>query len=75
MRFEFDPRELAHRPRYNIAPTQPVLAVVNRDGRRAEHLRWGLVPSWAKGLSVGSRMINVRAETLAERPAFQTAFA
>ena len=63
-------------PRYNIAPTQdaPVLRIV--DGlRRVDPLRWGLVPSWAKDASVGSRMINARAETVAEKPAYRRAFA
>jgi len=62
-------------PRYNVAPTQPVLAVTDATARQAEWLRWGLVPSWAKDLSIGSRMINARAETLAEKPSFRAAFA
>ena len=48
---------------------------MNWDGRHAEYLSWGLVPSWAKDARVGSRLINARAETLAERPAFRAAFA
>ena len=61
--------------RYNIAPTQDVLTITN-DGEAsaAQFMRWGLVPSWAKDISVGSRMINARAETLAERPSFRVAF-
>ena len=52
--------------RFNVAPTQDVLAVVhNRDGRRARLLRWGLVPVWATQLKTGLTMINARAETLA----------
>ena len=65
-RFGFDPGGLTHPPRYNAAPTQPVLAVMNGEERRAEHLRWGLIPSWAKDAQMGSRMINARAETLAK---------
>lgn len=62
-------------PRYNIAPTQPVLAVMGADDRRVGHfLRWGLVPSWAKDPRIGSRMINARAETVAEKPSFRAAF-
>ncbi|HSV15338.1 MAG TPA: SOS response-associated peptidase [Tepidisphaeraceae bacterium] len=57
-------------PRYNVAPTQAVAAVTNARPAKVEFLRWGLVPSWAKDLSVGNRMINARAETLAEKPAF-----
>ena len=61
-------------PRYNIAPTQPVLAIPN-DGRAAADLFvWGLVPSWAKDPSIGARLINARAETLAEKPAFRGGF-
>ncbi|MBN2469603.1 MAG: SOS response-associated peptidase [Anaerolineae bacterium] len=61
-------------PRYNIAPTQPVLALTNEGTRDAALLRWGLIPSWAKDPAIGSRMINARAETLAEKPAFRHAF-
>jgi putative SOS response-associated peptidase YedK len=58
--------------RFNISPTQEVLAVVEDEGgRRMELLRWGLVPSWAKDMKVGYKMINARAETLAERPAYR----
>ena len=73
-RFAFLAEGLEYRPRYNISPAQPVLAVLNEDSRRAEHLRWGLIPSWARSASVGSRMINARAETAAELPSFRTAF-
>lgn len=58
--------------RFNIAPTQEVLAVVeDKDGRRITGLRWGLVPSWAKDLKTGFRMINAKAETVLERPAYR----
>ena len=57
-------------PRYNIAPTQAVAAVVNQAPRRLDLLHWGLVPSWAKDATIGSRMINARVETLAEKPSF-----
>lgn len=61
--------------RYNIAPTQDVLTVRDENGeRRAEMMRWGLVPSWADSPKIGARMINARAETLAERPSFRAAF-
>jgi putative SOS response-associated peptidase YedK len=63
-------------PRYNIAPTQNVLCVrQNKDGNNeCVDLRWGLVPSWAKDLKMGARMINARCETVAEKPSFRTAF-
>ena len=61
--------------RYNIAPTQQVLAVCDdRGDRRSKLLRWGLVPSWSKDPGMGSRMINARSETAAEKPSFRSAF-
>lgn len=72
-------------PDYNVAPTKEVYAVfdrVPRDApadtpaqRRLRAVRWGLVPSWAKDPGIGSRMINARMETLAEKPAYRRAFA
>jgi len=62
-------------PRYNIAPSQLVGAVRATDnGRRWVELRWGLVPNWAKEPSIGNRMINARAETVATKHAFREAF-
>jgi putative SOS response-associated peptidase YedK len=60
--------------RYNIAPSQPILAVANDHPDRYDFLQWGLVPWWAKDPAVGNKMINARGETLAERPAFRDAF-
>jgi putative SOS response-associated peptidase YedK len=71
-------------PNYNVAPTDPVYAVVERldkenasapRQRQLRVVRWGLVPSWAKDPKIGSRLINARAETLADKPAFRKAFA
>ena len=61
-------------PRYNIAPSQPVAVVANDGKNRLDFFTWGLIPSWAKDPSIGSRMINARAETLAEKPSFRSAF-
>ena len=61
-------------PRYNIAPTQRVLMVSAENLRAARWAKWGLVPSWAKDPKIGSRMINARAETIAEKPSFRAAF-
>jgi putative SOS response-associated peptidase YedK len=63
-------------PRYNVAPTQTLFAVrVNQAGdREPAFLRWGLIPSWADDPAVGNRMINARSETVADRPAFRSAF-
>ncbi|MDH4110520.1 MAG: SOS response-associated peptidase [Gammaproteobacteria bacterium] len=67
---------LQAKPRYNIAPTQELVAVrVAADrGRELALLRWGLVPFWAKDPSIGNRMINARAETVAEEPSFRNAY-
>jgi len=83
--FEVDERPAARLPAsYNVAPTQDVYAVLERPprgepaaapSRALRILRWGLVPSWARGPSIGSRMINARIETVAEKPAFRKAFA
>jgi len=71
-RFPFDVGPLTYQPRFNIAPTQQVLVYGAQGPRTAEHMRWGLVPSWAKDLSIGHRMINARAETLTARSSFRT---
>jgi putative SOS response-associated peptidase YedK len=60
--------------RYNIAPSQPVLVIPNGDRARADYLLWGLIPSWAKDPSIGSRLINARGETLSEKPAFRGSY-
>lgn len=63
-------------PRFNIAPTQAVWAVrrVGEEAPAAVQLRWGLVPFWAKELSIGARMINARLDTVDQKPAFRAAF-
>jgi len=63
-------------PRYNVAPTQDVVAVRQADNgaREAVRMRWGLVPHWAKDPSIGNRMINARSETVAEKPAYRQSF-
>jgi putative SOS response-associated peptidase YedK len=81
-----DPQLLAERfdvalpeevvPRYNVAPTDPVPVLAERStGRELMILRWGLVPHWAKDAKGGARMINARAETLAEKSAYRTLLA
>jgi putative SOS response-associated peptidase YedK len=58
--------------RYNVAPTEEVLAIVAPKGdAQARLLRWGLVPTWAKDVKIGNRMINAKMETVTERPAFR----
>lgn len=77
MRYMLDPESVSpfHMPRYNIAPAQMVTAIIH-DGRsnRIGQLQWGLVPSWAKDPSAGSKMINARSETLEEKPAYRIPF-
>ena len=74
MHFQVPP-PVALAPRFNIAPAQPVPAVRQGvTGRELLMLRWGLVPAWAREEKTGYRMINARAETVAVKPAFRTAF-
>lgn len=64
-------------PRYNIAPTQPVMAVRLASSSQKWELallHWGLIPSWAKDMKLAARMINARSETVTEKPAFRAAF-
>lgn len=61
-------------PRYNAAPTQNIPVVKDEQSRDVEMMRWGLIPFWAKDPSIGSRLINARAETLGEKPSFRGAF-
>ncbi len=73
---KFGVEEVINRPepRYNIAPSQNVTVVVQRKARQLTEMRWGLIPFWAKDVSIGNRMINARAETVAEKPSFRNAF-
>ncbi|MGI6454284.1 MAG: SOS response-associated peptidase [bacterium] len=69
-------RTIDIQPRYNIAPTQsvPVIRIHQKTGERElVELRWGLVPHWAKDLSIGNKMINAKAETLFEKPSYKKA--
>ncbi len=61
--------------RYNLAPSQEVLTLVQPAGgaREVRRMRWGLIPSWAKESAIGNQLINARAETVATKPAFRTA--
>ena len=64
-------------PRYNIAPSQDIVVIRHlsgKDYRQLDKLRWGLIPGWAKDMKISYRMINARAETLAQKPSFRTAF-
>lgn len=75
-RFETEQIDEVLHPRYNIAPSQEVPISRQADDRRSvSFARWGLVPFWAKDASVGYKLINARAETAAQKPAFRQSFA
>ena len=60
---------------YNVAPSQEILAIVRQAGENwLDRFHWGLVPFWAKDITIGNRMINARSETIAEKPSFRNAF-
>lgn len=61
-------------PRYNIAPSQPVAVIPNNGDNTLAMYKWGLIPSWSKDPAIGDRMINARAESLAEKPSFRNAY-
>lgn len=61
-------------PRFNIAPSQPLLAIPNDGANTADFFVWGLIPMWAKDPSIGNRLINARGETVAEKPSFRGSF-
>jgi putative SOS response-associated peptidase YedK len=75
--FDVDLAAATTAPRYNIAPSQDVLAVreaQDGSGREIVPLRWGLVPAWAKDRRIANRLINARAESLTQKPAFRDAY-
>jgi putative SOS response-associated peptidase YedK len=76
LREKYRLKEMAElEPRYNIAPTQPVAVVRAADGgNELTLLRWGLIPSWSKDAKIPYKLINARAETVAEKPSFRSAF-
>lgn len=74
---DVEPGNLALAPRYNIAPTQDVVVAAHnhKGGKQLGLMRWGLIPHWAKDRAIASKMINARAESIAEKPSFKTLFA
>jgi putative SOS response-associated peptidase YedK len=62
------------RPRYNIAPTQKIITILNTPTPKLTLTRWGLIPFWAKDMTIGNKLINARAETLMTKPSFKNAF-
>src|SRR5512141_709481 len=70
--FDLDRVGAASERNYNVAPTQTVVTIVQRDEQNVlEAMRWGLIPVWAKDMSIGAKMINARAETIAEKASFK----
>lgn len=68
------PRLDGYRPRFNITPSEIQWTILRADGKlEARGLKWGLVPAWASDPSMGSRMINARAETISEKPSYRDA--
>lgn len=65
------PANLETEARYNVAPTQQVVTIMRNGADHLAMLQWGLIPTWAKDESIGAKMINARAETLAEKPSFK----
>ena len=59
-------------PSFNIAPTQASPIIIDHMGRRAKHMKWGLIPNWSKDESISSKLINARSETLLQKPSFQS---
>jgi len=72
LRFELEGGEAPYVPRYNGAPTQMLAVITGENPRLLSYKRWGLIPPWAKDISIGNKMINARAETITEKPSFRT---
>jgi putative SOS response-associated peptidase YedK len=61
-------------PRYNAAPTQILPVITNQQPEGLSFFRWGLIPPWSRGISIGAKLINARSETVTEKPSFKNAF-
>lgn len=73
--FNISTADLSIAPNFNVAPTQEILTILKHENEnKLVKLHWGLVPFWAKDVSIGNRMINARAETVASKPSFRNAF-
>lgn len=73
-RFDIEVEEGLYTPRYNCAPTQNLAVISNLEPQKLSYYRWGLIPFWARDMSIGNRMINARAESLLEKPSFRNPF-
>jgi putative SOS response-associated peptidase YedK len=72
-RYELLSNTIFTKPRYNVAPTQKMPVIVQKEHREVEEMQWGLIPFWAKDPKIGSKMINARAEGITEKPSFKRA--
>jgi putative SOS response-associated peptidase YedK len=72
LRFELEGGDAPYVPRYNGAPTQLLAVITGESPHRLSFHRWGLIPPWAKDISIGNKMINARAETITEKASFRT---
>lgn len=72
--FKIDHFSIEYKPHYNIAPSQNIIVVKDSGQRELAQCRWGFIPSWSKDPSAGFKMINARAESVADKPAFKDAF-
>jgi len=73
-RFGVRVRTAIYKARYNCAPTQDLAVITNETPDELRFFRWGLIPSWAREASIGNKLINARAESLAEKPSFRNSF-
>ncbi len=71
LRFELEGGAAPYVPRYNGAPTQMMAVITSEMPNKLNSYRWGLIPPWAKDISIGNKMINARAETITEKPSFR----
>lgn len=71
LRFELEGGEAPYVPRYNGAPTQMLAVITGEKPGELSYQRWGLIPPWAKDISIGNKMINARAETITEKSSFR----
>ena len=72
LRFELEGGDAPYVPRYNGAPTQLLAVITGEKPQKLSYYRWGLIPPWAKDISIGNKMINARAETITEKASFRT---
>ena len=70
-RFDIKVDKSNYKPRYNCAPSQDLAVVSNASPDQLSYYKWGLIPYWAKDHAIGNKLINARAETLAEKPSFK----